>query len=699
MLFDAVLNGFAILSTIVATLRAGSRVAYISNHGAIGLVDGPRIIPPTTPAAIDQDENKTGINSTKPTTITGNKDSYNPALYELAENFKQCVMVSSSRATEDSRHSCENIFRDRPISDIPQISSSRTDPKQLESTDTSSKKILQQFRNKIRFLGTQEEQKLTKKDPFGDKAYTLGYAHYAPKTFQENNTDKSRELVTKAVREALYNYEGSFDFGMATEADYFYNTVFHSPESTTKRRRVAQLKAYCPKTFGSLRGSFGISEEVYLKAMTESMVSFQSNSKGAARAGGIFFFTSDGAYMIKTIPSREKKTLLKMLPDYYDHMKRNGRSSLLTRFCGMYGITIEEEDEVTTVGANQHSSKDILNNPTDSDNGSSTSSFAPTSKEYTFVVMNAVFPAEASTFISERFDLKGSTVGREVSREELESKGSMAVLKDLDLSREVDLVRSKQKEQEEEERILWNNQQRRNRWWGLVKHKKFSSRMRKKDDLAGFAIGATKKAALLSQLRKDVQFLTKCQVMDYSLLVGVVHTDAIVDRNTGPHASNKFLTPEIIGTIEQQNKILEELEKPTESLTNPKKYPKLDSAFIHTLTTPVRLMLSPPLFIARKTWNAVRLTVDSIVTAPMPYYGSGQCGVYGGKLSILNGKRKGERAIYYLGLIDFLQPWTTRKVMERKIKGLAGYDTNAISAVTPEEYATRFLEFLDKHIN
>jgi len=42
---------------------------------------------------------------------------------------------------------------------------------------------------------------------------------------------------------------------------------------------------------------------------------------------------------------------------------------------------------------------------------------------------------------------------------------------------------------------------------------------------------------------------------------------------------------------------------------------------------------------------------------------------------------------------------TTRKVMERKFKGLAGYDTNAISAVTPEEYATRFLEFLDKHIN
>lgn len=48
---------------------------------------------------------------------------------------------------------------------------------------------------------------------------------------------------------------------------------------------------------------------------------------------------------------------------------------------------------------------------------------------HTFVVMNAVFPAEASSFISERFDLKGSTVGREVSEEELKRKGSDAVLK------------------------------------------------------------------------------------------------------------------------------------------------------------------------------------------------------------------------------------------------------------------------------
>ena len=33
-------------------------------------------------------------------------------------------------------------------------------------------------------------------------------------------------------------------------------------------------------------------------------------------------------------------------------------------------------------------------------------------EDYVFIVMNSVFPTEGSKFISERFDLKGSTVGR-----------------------------------------------------------------------------------------------------------------------------------------------------------------------------------------------------------------------------------------------------------------------------------------------
>ena len=38
---DAILKGFSILSTVIATLRASSRAVYLMNHDAIGIMDGP----------------------------------------------------------------------------------------------------------------------------------------------------------------------------------------------------------------------------------------------------------------------------------------------------------------------------------------------------------------------------------------------------------------------------------------------------------------------------------------------------------------------------------------------------------------------------------------------------------------------------------------------------------------------------------
>ena len=82
----------------------------------------------------------------------------------------------------------------------------------------------------------------------------------------------------------------------------------------------------------------------------------------------------------------------------------------------------------------------------------------------------------------------------------------------------------------------------------------------------------------------------------------------------------------------------------------------------------------------------------------MPYYGAGVCGVDGGALSVIPGRRAGHRAVYYMGIIDFLQPWTWKKVMENEMKGLLGYNTKAISCVSPKDYAARFLDFIDAHV-
>ena len=74
-------------------------------------------------------------------------------------------------------------------------------------------------------------------------------------------------------------------------------------------------------------------------------------------------------------------------------MKRNARRSLLTRFFGIYSIGPSVTDKQYHLGVTATEEE---------------------KEEQYFIIMNAVFPAEGSKFISTRFDLKGSTVGRYV---------------------------------------------------------------------------------------------------------------------------------------------------------------------------------------------------------------------------------------------------------------------------------------------
>jgi 1-phosphatidylinositol-4-phosphate 5-kinase len=314
-----------------------------------------------------------------------------------------------------------------------------------------------------------------------------------------------------------------------------------------------------------------------------------------------------------------------MLPKYYEFMKRHGRRSLLTRFCGIYQVTLKDgSDDVDG------------NDEDDIDDDSDTQ---------TIVVMNSVFPAEAAKFLSERFDLKGSTVGRECSEKERQSRGSAAVLKDLDLMRESELIRSLPTKQ--------RNGLGRTREYGNV-----------------IQIGTRDKAALLSQLRKDVGLLVDCGVIDYSLLVGVVRMDT--PMHDVPIASNQLA---LTCTLPPDNQNRKE---------------KLMAA----IAAPVRVLLGPSFLAVRKA----RSFVESALSWPLPYYGSGQCVVDGGRLAQVRGEKRGQRAIFYIGLIDFLQPFDFKKTIEWKLKGFM-YKEGSYSCVPPDQYADRFLKFVDEYIS
>ena len=86
-----------------------------------------------------------------------------------------------------------------------------------------------------------------------------------------------------------------FDYNMLVDTGIPFN-------ATNDGKRVAELSVISPERFSDLRKLFGISDFQFFRSIwSNPFVSFQSNSKGAARANGVFFYTRDGAYMVKTI--------------------------------------------------------------------------------------------------------------------------------------------------------------------------------------------------------------------------------------------------------------------------------------------------------------------------------------------------------------------------------------------------------------
>lgn len=195
---------------------------------------------------------------------------------------------------------------------------------------------------------------------------------------------------------------------------------------------------------------------------------------------------------------------------------------------------------------------------------------------------------------------------------------------------------------------------------------------------SGICIGPSAKAELLSQLRKDLSLLVECSVMDYSLLVGVV---------------KKGLSFGEASSIENAKR---EIEEKLLSGGITKKH--FEGELLSTLSRPIRHLVAPVMYLAQTVYNAFLELHSIALIHPFPYYGAGTCGVNGGTLSVLQGRRLGKGAIYYIGVIDFLQPWSTQKILEREFKGVMGFDKNTISCTDPKRYADRFLNFMDKHI-
>ncbi|KAL1545800.1 Phosphatidylinositol 4-phosphate 5-kinase 9 [Salvia divinorum] len=149
-------------------------------------------------------------------------------------------------------------------------------------------------------------------------------------------------------------------------------------------------KDYCPMVFRNLRELFGIDAADYMMSICGNDALRELSSPG--KSGSVFFLSQDDRFMIKTLRKSEVKVLLRMLPNYHDHVRRYD-NTLITKFFGLHRIK-------------------------------------PSSgQKFRFVVMGNMFCTELR--IHRRFDLKGSSLGRSADKVEIDEN---TILKDLDLN-------------------------------------------------------------------------------------------------------------------------------------------------------------------------------------------------------------------------------------------------------------------------
>ena len=375
-----------------------------------------------------------------------------------------------------------------------------------------------------------------------------------------------------------------------------------------------------PSVFSLLRSCYGIdtldyraSFRIKNAADIESSGMLEKFTEG--KSGSFFYFTRDFKYIIKTVTDAEERFLQRIAYRYYDHMKNNP-NSLIVRFLGLHKVRLAREQRYITV-----------------------------------VVMENIFYNTNQFKMHERYDLKGSRIGRrsvkKTSKIRREYKGT---LKDLDLG-----------------------------------DKKIH-------------VGADSKTRLMEQLRRDIEFLARCKIMDYSLLLGIHNHSAEekVDRaklRDGSSESENQTTRDMLPLKDLQN-------RPTTDSVASSGYGTRTNTIDTVLDdatdgeNPVKDITARQKQIAwfRTDFGGHR---NSSALHPLSLH-EGELQPHG--LSIGDqGATDVPPATYYFGVVDILQEFNLRKKCEHHWKTkVTCQDKHGISCVNEREYGERFLNFMDE---
>ena len=397
-----------------------------------------------------------------------------------------------------------------------------------------------------------------------------------------------------------------------------------------------------PSVFSMLRDCYGIDPRNYRASFRiknaadiESSGMLEKFTEG--KSGSFFYFTRDFKYIIKTVTDEEEKFLQKIAYRYYDHMKNNP-NSLIVRFFGLHKVRLAREQRYITV-----------------------------------VVMENIFHTPDQFKMHERYDLKGSRIGRrsvkKTSKVRREYKGT---LKDLDLG-----------------------------------DKKIH-------------VGADSKAQLMGQLRRDVEFLVQCKIMDYSLLLGIHNHNgaqkssrAMVREGSIRGRGDDFVDVDIengsglhrTGTGSASLKSFRDRLSSNKSRTSgySTRSNTVDSTSESTKPLVVNSdgdIVESQFYIQQEQIAWFREDYGGLrSTSPLhPLYKEEL--QFRGPSVYFDQEQEASNvqpATYYFGIVDILQQYNWRKKSEHFWKTkFACQDKHGISCVNEREYGERFLNFMDE---
>ena len=204
-------------------------------------------------------------------------------------------------------------------------------------------------------------------------------------------TDESFKILLNTIMGIQIAVESSPDITEIQDIKQFLNSMTYSIQTANlskNKQEIFRIKEYAGIVFNSIRKLYGYDKESFIQSIspqvfiTEMIISNTTSIEelfNTGSSGSLFYYTRDGKLILKTISKGEYATLKRILPKYYYHLVKYKKKTFLPKFFGCYKLIKKVKKK----------------------------------KKYVyFIIMMNVFSTNKQ--IHARFDLKGSTLNREV---------------------------------------------------------------------------------------------------------------------------------------------------------------------------------------------------------------------------------------------------------------------------------------------